>query len=1031
MADSGKISYTMAAEAAAEIVSQKLDILLSRPEWVGCFPVETLVKDAKANLALIQGFFSSKGRPAKSTEWAERLLRDLYDAEEFIDKFHLKVARGRQEALHAATRPLGTLVHKCMLWRDMSNLVKAMKELCQDQYLPDKKETGGETEKVPASAPWEGPKLARLTNFWDQQASTNFASREALKEEIVKRIRTEAEWKPKLVNVHGISIWGKEGTGKTFLARWIYREAMYLGFDTRAWVHLPAINDRRELLFEILTQVDKLARGAMDFNEIKEMLNQKLANANRFLIVLDDVRRSDEGLMQDLAMIIQPFSWRGHVITTTQDNWIADLSDEAKPIKLEILGEEERQKMLDMKLRRGPQGKDKILNQIPALPLCICLLGGLLSNATEEERAALANNNSAITASDLLELSYHRLPVHLKPCLIYMALFPLASPVPTRRLVRLWLAEGLLDSHCCNRGTEMTPEEVGETFILELADRNVIDVVSWRADGSPKACQMLTSLYDLICPAAISTGFLHIHNASKSRGKNELNPTSQQQPLPNAPPEKTKVRWLAEHTKIVSGGHDNSPLKLKLSQVRSFLSFYLRRGMLTKDISTFLGNMTSKADYSLLRVLDLEGVYKPSLQGMLRKLLLLRYLGLRSTVLDSIPSEVANLQYLETLDIKHTHITSLPSSLWKARNLRHLHLNWFYIDLKKILKACGDNVMALTKLQTLSGLVTGEAKENSMTGHMNSLTTLKLFLQHSDKDTPGAAGIADWISFKLTSLQSLTFGVIREAQPSKEATKEGEPAAQPADKKKEELAAQPADNKEGEPEAQTAAKKEGEPAPKQIGLLPGLDLSKHHELFELYLLGQLNKPIWTRLLPGLLRVLTLSGSNVKTDVMPELGALLRNLRTLRLLANSFLSETMSFAKDGFPSLKSLKIWKLPLLKKVTIEQGAMLHLKELEFRHLHAMISVEGINECKDLENICVTSQSKDLVNQLEGKLKGKLEKKQLHVQEVTKSPKSLDDKEGDGDEKGETFYLRVEKKSQSMNDDNSSKKRGDDLPEH
>ncbi|KAL3720489.1 hypothetical protein ACJRO7_005327 [Eucalyptus globulus] len=154
-------------------------------------------------------------------------------------------------------------------------------------------------------------------------------------------------------------------------------------------------------------------------------------------------------------------------------------------------------------------------------------------------------------------------------------------------------------------------------------------------------------------------------------------------------------------------------------------------------------------------------------------------------------------------------------------------------------------------------------------------------------------------------------------------------------------------------------KKKAKPVTLRIGPLQELSLAgKHHDLFELYLLGQLNKTIWTQLLPGSLRVLTLSGSRVvEADMMAELGGLLRNLRTFRLLANSFLCQSMRFIKDGFPNLMILKIWKLPQLEKVVIEEGAMLHLKELEFRHLKSLKTIEGIDYCEELENISVVSE--------------------------------------------------------------------------
>ncbi|KAF8011182.1 hypothetical protein BT93_J1720 [Corymbia citriodora subsp. variegata] len=869
-----------------------------------------------------------------------------------------------------------------------------MEGLCQEKYLKSQEEAEdvrkrdpAASSSSPASDPWQGKKLARLTTFWDQQASTNFIWRKTQKASIMMQIQKDESG-----DVHGnstsgeqgtgkkvestkprvISILGQQGAGKTFLARRVYNEAIYLGFVLRAWVHVSATVGMLEFLFEILKQVDKQVgdmRG-MNLYQITDKLYRQLAS-EKFLIVLDDVRLSNEQPLERLLTIIPPSS-KGCIITTTQDNGIATMvSPPEDQIKLEDIQQKEIQEMLAEKLHRVPNAKsltnaEAITQRCPRLPLCISLFDRLLSNAGEQERKALLGDGSTMTISDILELSYHRLPDHLKPCFIYMALFPIASPISTKRLVKLWLAEGLLDLHCYNReGNTRLPEDVGETFILELADRNVIDVVSWRADGSPKACQMLTSLYDMIRFIEMSTGFLHIHAAGKLKYWNDGNPTGQQQQPLAQSRERARVRWLAEHMSVVTDCSGSSYPDLNLDHVRSFLSFYPRRGILTKDISKFLGKLTSKTNYSLLRVLDLEGVYKPSLQGVIHMLVLLRYLGLRSTVLDSIPREVGDLHYLETLDIKHTNITLLPSSLWKARNMRHLHLNWFYVDLKKILKACSNNVKALTQLQTLSGLVIGEVDKNLMRDHTDSfttLTTLKLYLQHSDTDmeTSGAAGkaLADWISFSLTNLQSLTFGVIQEAEPAKEATKEAEPA------------------KEAEP------RKDAEPAkePKHIGPLPRLSLAeKHHYLIELYLLGRLQKPIWTELLPGSLRVLTLSGSKVEIDMMPELGGLLKNLRTLRLLANSFRGTRLKFVKDGFPSLVILKIWRLPKLEKVFIEPGAMTHLRELECRFLYSMKDVEGINGCGELETICVVFK-KDAHGFVENLRKGKQKTANLYT---------------------------------------------------
>ncbi|XP_018719180.2 probable disease resistance protein RF45 [Eucalyptus grandis] len=671
MAASDTRSCMLVAEAATQIVLQKLDILLSRPVCIECLSMRASMEDAKAKLATIQDFISTQYRPSKTTEWSGRLLQAMNYAEEFIDKFQLRKACKRHEALHMAAWPLAALVAKCKLRRDLSILVNKMEGLCDEKFLKEaaehKRKNGPASSSSHPRAPWQGTKLASLTSFWDRYVPIISLYLQDEKKKLMKWMIMQQG------GIQGTSIFGRSGTGKAILARWAHSQAKYMDYERRAYVHISAGMDKRQFLFEILKQVEKQAREMkdMDIKEIKAMLSRKLAETKRFLIVLDEVQQSNEPLLRELAMIL-PFSSQGHLIYTTQDDKIAQYMNTSgtEPIKLEDMDVEGSQRMLAWELHGVPDGgklsdeEKKILEICPAVPLCISLIGGFLSNAAEHERAALAKERSMMTLLDILQLSCHKLPVHLKPCFIYMALFPVTFPIPTRRLLRLWLADGLLNSHCYDIEGERTrkPEDVGAMFILELAHRNVIYVPSRRKDGSPKTCQMVVPLHEMIRPIAMSVGFLHIHAARKSEGGNDHDPTSQQQQPPAQPRERTKVRWLVEHANIVTVGSRGYP-NLNLRHVSSFLSFHQRRGVLTKDVSTFLRKMTSETDYSLLRVLDLEGVYKPSLQGVLPKLVLLRYLGLRSTVLDSIPREVADLHYLETLDIKHTNITSLPSSL--------------------------------------------------------------------------------------------------------------------------------------------------------------------------------------------------------------------------------------------------------------------------------------------------------------------------------------------------------------------------------
>ena len=115
----------------------------------------------------------------------------------------------------------------------------------------------------------------------------------------------------------------------------------------------------------------------------------------------------------------------------------------------------------------------------------------------------------------------------------------------------------------------------------------------------------------------------------------------------------------------------------------------------------FLNTIVTKSGFGLLRVLDLQGVYKPMLPEILRKFLPLKYLGLRWAFLDSLPKSIGNLPYLENLDVKHTNIITLPSSIWKAKNLWHHYLNEIHFDVS--LQRPSDG--SLTNLRTLWGCI--------------------------------------------------------------------------------------------------------------------------------------------------------------------------------------------------------------------------------------------------------------------------------------------------------------------------------------
>ena len=71
-----------------------------------------------------------------------------------------------------------------------------------------------------------------------------------------------------------------------------------------------------------------------------------------------------------------------------------------------------------------------------------------------------------------------------------------------------------------------------------------------------------------------------------------------------------------------------------------------KQGRSNSEIGTFLKKIIEGRDRVLLKVLDLEGVYKPQLRKKVGELRNLKYLGLRWTSLDFCPASIGDLPCL-------------------------------------------------------------------------------------------------------------------------------------------------------------------------------------------------------------------------------------------------------------------------------------------------------------------------------------------------------------------------------------------------
>ncbi|KAB1203524.1 Disease resistance RPP8-like protein 3 [Morella rubra] len=699
-------------------------------------------------------------------KWAVEFLLVVYKLEDVIESFFL-------HRMHIRRRGFGSryfLIHKKLksgldLRNEIREIQNEIKNLEASWKQCDRIPNHGEPLLPERRSSYEDEGLEL-----NQQNSSSYSVNEESyvigfredKRRLVTRLTDTF-----LRSLHVISIVGEVGSGKTTLAKEVYGSTeIQRHFNCRVWVS-ATVNIPRDVLLSILKQIDKSIVDEEASNaELEAKLRENLRN-KRYLLVVDDVRSHE--VLSGLRVAF-PNQYNGsRVMLTTIRKDVAWSADPRRlPYQLKPLSDENAWHLL-LKTASLPDNvsyaekfklKRKFVSRCQGIPSAIVGLGGLLSTETvsyEERLIVLEHPSWQLDSNELNEVKskilasrrYNGLPFHLRPCLLYFGLFPKGYKIPVRRLLRLWTAEGFvkksspMTSEDVPRTEENTsdgsPEDVAKRYLQELLDRQLIQKTC-SIDGSTKSCVMLGELHDLILSKAEFIVLFHIHRTI--------------QDLETAASTTLGVRRVAEHGDIKDYPCEEPS---SIQCLRSYLSFdNQNEDAPKKETGNFLRRVIRHQGFGLLRVLDLERVYKPQLPNDLGLFYNLRYLGLRRTFLNTVPDSVGNLPYLVTLDLKHTNITSLPNSIWKMKHLRHLWVLKLRLDL-----SMQENCSAL---QTLWGLWVDEKSPVLKTGLDWSINLRKLGLTyHLDSDQD----LFEWIA-SLKNLRSLRLTSLNNTgQPSK------------------------------------------------------------------------------------------------------------------------------------------------------------------------------------------------------------------------------------------------------------------------
>ncbi|PNX87754.1 disease resistance rpp13-like protein 2-like [Trifolium pratense] len=148
----------------------------------------------------------------------------------------------------------------------------------------------------------------------------------------------------------------------------------------------------------------------------------------------------------------------------------------------------------------------KVVGKCGGLPLAILSLGCVMSakDITQWNLSwVLEQINHGHYKTHWLqpwEKNKEELSKTMRDCLYYMTNFPVDYDIPARSLVNLWVGEGLVQQN-----NEKTLEGTAESYLEELRDSNMIQVVALKSNGKIKTCRLPSKLGEIILQSSNRT----------------------------------------------------------------------------------------------------------------------------------------------------------------------------------------------------------------------------------------------------------------------------------------------------------------------------------------------------------------------------------------------------------------------------------------------------------------------------------------------------------------------------------------------